>query len=156
MTTFSVVERPAIDPTTSAEHLEILNKYVIPMLEEYWEEEGKKLHDKPFYIDLLSFLIAWANNGLMVLTAVDENDQPEGAMIVFLNHPLLYKASVAQVEILYGRSTEIKEGLFKTFVAAFPTLAPDEIFIPAQFELAPGCSPGQRKEKLPVIRYVRR
>ena len=106
---YDLIEPPA-DPTKA---IEFLTKDFLPLVDEFWNARGREYFGVEHWsIQAPDFTQLWLNQSVILILAY-EDDKPAGFIIAAHLQPLFYQQRQLQVDQWYGRTEEIKKGLFK-------------------------------------------
>lgn len=113
-------------PRTFDEGANCLEYEIYPLLQEFWELKGKGFYDKPLAFNAPAFVNLWVMNGLVLVLAY-EDEKPVGILIGIKYNPMMFDATLLQVETLYGKKPEVEAGLMNYLASITPILGVDEI-----------------------------
>ena len=121
---YKFIERP----TDAEACIKLMESTVIPLLSEHWERDGKPFFHRDFYLNLEGFFNYWMYNGLAMVIAYDEG-KPVGILIGLRFVPMNFRASILQIENLYGKTPEVEEGLYNYIQSISNILDFDELWV---------------------------
>jgi hypothetical protein len=126
-----VIKYEYIEPKREPEQaLKFLSEFLFPLIQDFWKETGSAYFKSEVWdLPIIEFAQFWMENKLIVITA-EENSIPLGFLLGARVRPLLYQAQVLQVEIWYGKTEEVRQGLFKYLESVFKFLQVDRMLVP--------------------------
>lgn len=97
-------------PRTFDEGADLLEHDIYPLLQKFWAKQGEAYYGKPLNFNAPAFVNLWVLNGLALIVAY-ENKKPVGLFIGIKYNPMLFEATILQVETVYGETPEVAQGL---------------------------------------------
>ena len=114
-------------PRTFEHGSDILEKALFPLINEYWEKEGRNIYKCDLAFNITAFINLWVTNGLVLLLAY-EGDKPVGFLIGIKFTPMLYQRTVMQIETVYGQTDDARNALVAYLDQIQPVLSLDELW----------------------------
>jgi hypothetical protein len=116
---------------TPEEAVKFLQEILFPLCQEFWETSGRKYFraDK-WDIPMLEFIQMWSGGTLVVTAARNGEGRAQGFVIGGLVRPFFYKTTILQVEVWYGRTREVAEGLFAHLASIMKYFSAERITVP--------------------------
>lgn len=146
---FKYLERPKdVDSC-----LKLMKDDIVPLLQEHWEKYGKDFFNKDFNLNTDAFVYLWIGGSISIVLAY-EGDKAVGIFIGLRMLPMNFRAQILQVEICYGKTSEVEKGLYNYIKSIGPILGYDEIWLNTDM-----CNNGDLLEmkvvgRSEVVRYV--
>lgn len=143
-----------IDPPKSPEKaVEFLKDTLMPLVQDYWDAEGKQYYNRDLYFSILSFIQIWNMGSMCIIIAYDK-ERPVGFLLGIKFTPLMYNTNALHTEVVYAPTPEIREGILNYLYTIVRFMDISEVWVRDGKTQTP--PPGWKLEPMrPVVRLVK-
>ena len=115
-------------PRTFDEGADLIEHDIFPLLQKFWARKGEGFYKKQLNFNAPAFVNLWVMNGLALVIAYDDK-KPVGLFIGIKYNPMLFEATLLQVETLYGETADVEQGLLDYVGSIGNILGIDELHV---------------------------
>lgn len=126
----------------------------LPLMTQYWEQRGKSVFKKELQLNLLALIQMWQIGGLLIIIAYD-GEKPVGVLLGVNFTPLWYDARICQIEVCYGITPQIEQGLFSYFKQHLDFFNLTELWVSSEAAAISPDMDWQEGSQLGITRFVR-